>query len=85
MRISELAWAVLCEHIRGAREPPFFSSQLAIIQSLDTSLSISPEVLTNSWISALFDIPNEREAIVNISLVKGWRFLLTLSLYPEKP
>jgi hypothetical protein len=53
MRISELAWTVLCEHIRGAREPPFFSSQLAIIQSLDTTLSISPAN------SLLFSYPEE--------------------------
>ncbi|MCJ7422791.1 hypothetical protein MUP01_00775 [Candidatus Bathyarchaeota archaeon] len=34
-------------------------------------LEISPEVLTNSWLSVQFDIPNEREAIVNMSLMKA--------------
>jgi len=40
-----------------------------------TELAISPEVLTNSWLSILSDIPSEREASVNISLMKDWRFL----------
>ena len=38
-------------------------------------MGTSPEVLTNSWISVLSDIPNQREAIVNISPMKDWRFL----------
>jgi hypothetical protein len=40
-----------------------------------TTVAISPEVLTNSWLSVPFDIPNKREAIVNISPMKDWRFL----------
>jgi hypothetical protein len=47
------------------------------------AVEISPEVLTNSWLSVPLDIPNEREAIMNMSFVKGWRFLFTLSLCPE--
>ena len=35
-------------------------------------MDTSPEVLTNSWISVLSDIPDQREAIVNISLLKDW-------------
>jgi len=34
-----------------------------------------PEVLTNSWLSVSLDIPNKREAIVSISLMKDWRIL----------
>jgi hypothetical protein len=35
----------------------------------------SPEVLTNSQLFVRLDIPNEREAVVDISLIRGWRFL----------
>jgi hypothetical protein len=38
-------------------------------------VEISPEVLTNSKLFVRLDIPNKREAIVNISLMKDWRFL----------
>ena len=34
----------------------------------------SPEVLTNSWLSVSLDIPNKREASVNMSLMKDWGF-----------
>jgi len=40
----------------------------------------SPEVLTNSWLSVPLDIPNKRETIVNIRLMKDWRFLPTTKL-----
>ena len=44
-------------------------------------MDMSPEVLTNSWLSVPLDIPNEREAIVNISLMKGWRVLPRILFY----
>ena len=34
---------------------------------------MSPEVLTNSWLLVLFDIPKRRQGIVNISLIEGAR------------
>jgi len=37
---------------------------------LENAVEISPEVLTNSGLSVLLDIPNGRRAIVNISLMK---------------
>ena len=33
-------------------------------------LKSSPEVLTNSWLSTLLDIPNNIKLLVNISLMK---------------
>jgi hypothetical protein len=33
---------------------------------------ISPEVRTNSELFSLFDIPNENETALNMSLVKMW-------------
>jgi hypothetical protein len=38
-------------------------------------MEISPEVLTNSLFFILSDMKNEKQAIVNISLIKDWRFL----------
>jgi hypothetical protein len=32
-------------------------------------MEMSPEVLTNSWISVSSDIPHEREAFMNIGLM----------------
>jgi hypothetical protein len=37
------------------------------------AVEISPEVLINSWLYASLDMPGKKEAIVNVSLMKGWR------------
>ena len=37
-------------------------------------MAISPEVLTNSHLSVMSDIPNKREAVTNISVMKDWWF-----------
>jgi hypothetical protein len=42
-------------------------------------VGISPEVLTNSWLSVLFDIPNEREGNREYKLYEEWE-ISTLAL-----
>jgi len=37
----------------------------------DGMMETSPEVLTNSWLSVPLDIPNKREASVNMSLARA--------------
>jgi len=40
---------------------------------LPKRVEISPEVLTNSWLLVLSDIPNERDGNREYSLIKEWK------------
>jgi len=45
------------------------------VYSNTSEVEISPEVLTNSLLFVLLDIPSERNAVLDISLRKVWPFL----------